>query len=112
MSEKEEIRAQITDDLMTKVVDDVSDALKRTLSIAPLHLPVALAAAAVCLGYASNVLSRMHSDDNQDNSELTEDISVLAALLAVRGVEAGYADLQVLIDAGRITPGAALRRPS
>lgn len=102
---------QIIRDLMTKVGDDVSAALRRTLTIAPApHLPIALAAGASVVGLIAVLL------DADPKPDPDPDCVLLAGLLIARTGIGGkdpigdaYADFKLLKDAGRTV---AVSRPA
>lgn len=102
---------QITRDLMTKVSDDISAVLRRTLSIAPHpHMPIAVSAGASVLGFLAAML------DSDRKPDPDPDCVLLAGLLIARTgiggkdpIGAAYADFQLLKDAGRTV---AVSRPA
>jgi hypothetical protein len=108
MSETQREQHDVIDDLMSKAGDDVSRAIRRTLSICPKpHLPVALAAAAAAIGIVTSILDNMAGNDRAKGPD--HDNILLAGLLAARtaqentdGIGDAYKDIEVLRKAGRM----------
>lgn len=103
-----ETQTDVIGDLMLKAGDDVSHAIRRTLSICPKpHLPVALAAAAAALGIVTSILDSMAGNDRAKGPD--HDNILLAGLLAARtgqdnadGIGEAYKDIDALRKAGRV----------
>ena len=99
----------IVGDLMTKVSDDVTRCIVRTLAIAPEpQLPIGISAIAATLGATACILQRLAGGENKEPE--SENI-MLAALLGARmsiepddAVSMAYEDLECLRTAGRIKP--------
>jgi hypothetical protein len=98
----------ITEDLMSKVADDVTRAITRTLAIAPdPRLPIALSAVAAAIGTATALLQRMAGDAKEIDPECVMLAGLLGARIALdpdEGTSLAYADLDCLKSAGRL-PG-------
>jgi hypothetical protein len=95
---------QITKDLMHKLSDDVTGAVRRVLSIAPQpHLPIAMSAGAVCVGFIAATLEHMSEEGREAGSPPDPDCVLLAGLLCAHfglgrdhPIGAAYADLRTL----------------
>ncbi|SRR5258706_10343457 len=97
----------ITEDLMTKVADDVVRVIRRTLAIAPgPGLPIALSAVAAAIGTATALLQRMAGDKGEEiDPECVMLVGLLGARIALdpdEGTSLAYADLNCLKSAGRL----------
>jgi hypothetical protein len=96
----------ITEDLMDKIADDVTFAMKRTLALAPNPLlPVAMNGGAVAIGIVAAVLAEA-AGKYEPKSKPDVDTVLLAALLCARvgtdvddGIAQAYRDLEALRSA-------------
>lgn len=109
MGERSKMENQILADIAEKCAEDVSAAIKRTLSIAPEpKLPVAIMAGAAALGWISALLAERAGTYDPTQSP-DPDTLLLAGLLAARlgmdgdsGIADAYEDLRILKEAGRL----------
>lgn len=91
---------QIISDLMRKIGDDVSSAMRRNVSLSPdPKLPVAAAGAAAAVGVLAAIINI-----DKDATEMDEECVILAGLMCARvaldpknGISNAYRDLEILM---------------
>ena len=101
-----EVSEQIVADLMSKIGEDVSRAMLRSIDLSPEpKLPVAIAGAAAAIGIVTALLDELSGNEMKKGP--TNANIMLAGLLAARygiggdGVEEAYLDIDALKAAGR-----------
>jgi len=92
----------VTSDLMRKVVDDVGAAIERTVTIAPLPIPVVASGGSVAIGMMAALLEQL-ADDHVPGSKPDPECIFLAALIIARmgtqhddPIGQAYRDLEAL----------------